>query len=93
MEYFLDDRIVYDHETERENDLHEYMLINTNSIIGLARSFVEYQVEIGKMAPVECLYDPLYDNVFDLIERLDIKEAVIDTMRLMMEEERVAQNT
>lgn len=93
MERFLDDQIVYDHESVRENELRQYMLSNTDTIVGLAESFVDYQVESGKMAQVECLYRPLFDNIFDLVERLGIREAVTATMRNMMEEEaRALQN-
>lgn len=87
MEYFKDDPIVFDPVAEEENDLREYMLINTDTIVGLAESFVEYQVEAGKMAPVAYLYDPLFDNIFDLIQRLGIKEVVTSTMRSMMQDE------
>lgn len=93
MERFLDDQIVYDHESVRENELRQYMLSNTGTIVGLAESFVDYQVESGKMAQVECLYHPLFDNIFDLVERLGIKEVVTATMRSMMQdEERAVQN-
>jgi hypothetical protein len=93
MEYFLDDQIVFDLKTLTENDLRQYMLSNTDTIVGLAESFVDYQVETGKMAQVECLYHPLFDNIFDLVERLGIREAVTETMRNMMEEEeRALQN-
>lgn len=93
MEYFLDDQIVYDPETVRESELRQFMLINTDTIVSLAESFVDYQVETGKMAQVECLYHPLFDNIFDLVERLGIRENVTATMRNMMEEEeRALQN-
>ncbi len=87
MECFRDDQIVFDPMIVTENDLHLFMRTNTDTIVGLAESFVDFQVEVGKMTPVECLYDPLFTDVFDLIERLGIKEVVTASMRCMMEEE------
>lgn len=93
MHYFRDDQIVFDAKTVTENDLHLFMRNNTDTIVGLAESFVDFQVEVGKMTSVECLYDPYFDNVFDLIERLGIKEVVTATMSSMMQdEERTVQN-
>ena len=94
MECFRDDQIVFDPKTVAENDLREYMLINTDTIVGLAESFVDYQVEAGRMAPVECLYHPLFENIFELVERLGIKEVVTSTMRRMiLDEERAVKIT
>lgn len=93
MKYFETCPDDFDPVEFRKQELRMYMLQNEKSVIDLAESYVDYKVEIGEMAPVECLYDPLFEDIFDVIEKLGIREIVEATFLGMLEDrERAVQN-